>query len=90
MPWTGNDEHARVVDVDGLTAYRSDPQRRRPRLLPSRSRRLDLALSVADDEALNPMIATDLSERFGRGHVLQLPVTDGRPGLLRQGTGAVR
>ena len=36
------------------------------------------------------MIATDLSEYFGRGHVLQLPVTDGPAGLLRQGTGAVR
>ena len=30
------------------------------------------------DEALNAMIATDLAEYFGRGHVFQLPVTDGR------------
>ena len=35
-------------------------------------------LAVGDDEALNAMIATDLSEYFGRGRVFQLAVTHGQ------------
>ena len=37
---------------------------------------LDYALVVGDDEALNAMVATDLSEYFGRDRVFQLPVKD--------------
>jgi hypothetical protein len=33
---------------------------------------------VGDDEALCAMVATDLSEYFGRDRVFQLPVKDGR------------
>ena len=32
----------------------------------------------ADDDALNAMVASDLSEYFGRGHVFQLPVGERR------------
>ena len=39
----------------------------------------------ADDEALNAMVATDLSEYFGRDHVFQLPVSDERTGASRPG-----
>ena len=77
MPWTGNDERARCR---GRRAHRL-PERSTENATepaPSDLDGLDYALSVTDDEALNPMIATDLSEYFGRGHVLQLPVTDGR------------
>ena len=61
MPWTGNDERARCR---GRRAHRL-PERSTENATETtsiRSRRLDYALSVTDDEALNPMIATDLSE----------------------------
>ena len=46
--------------------------------VPSDLEGLDYVLAVGDDEALNAMIATDLSEYFGRGHVFQLAVTHGQ------------
>ena len=40
-------------------------------------------LGVGDDAAVNAMVAGDLSEYFGRGHVFQLPVSERRvAGLL--------
>ncbi|MGZ4233600.1 MAG: hypothetical protein ACXVVQ_19530 [Solirubrobacteraceae bacterium] len=76
--WTGNDEHAQAAQADGLTLYRGDPTEDATSGIPSDLDGLDYALAVGADEALNAMIATDLAEYFGRGHVFQLPVTDGR------------
>ena len=70
--WTGNDEHARAAKADGLTVYRGDPTEDATADVPSDLDGLDYALAVGDDEALNAMVATDLSEYFGRGHVFQL------------------
>ena len=39
---------------------------------------LEYALAVGADEALNAMVATDLSEYFGRDRVFQLPASDER------------
>ena len=76
--WTGNDEGARAAEADGLTLCRGDPTEDATACTPSDLDGLDYALAVGDDEALNAMVATDLSEHFGRDHVFQLPVTDGR------------
>ena len=75
--WSASDEHARAAEADGLSVYRSDPTQNGGETAPSDLDGLDYALAVSDDEALNAMIATDLSEYFSRGHVFQLPVTDG-------------
>ena len=75
--WSATDEHARAAEADGLTVYKSDPTQNTGETAPSDLDGLDYALAVSDDEALNAMIATDLSEYFDRGHVFQLPVTDG-------------
>ncbi len=76
--WTTDPEHARAADADGLTVYRGDPEQDATETVPSELDGLDYALAVGDDEALNAMVATDLSEYFGRGHVFQLPVSDRR------------
>ena len=78
MVWTGNDDNARAAEADGLTTYRGDPTQDATAGIPSELDGLDYALAVGDDEALNAMIATDLSEHFGRDRVFQLPVTAGR------------
>ena len=78
MLWTGSDERARAAEADGLTIYRGDPTADATAGIPSELDGLDYALAVGDDEALNAMIATDLSEHFGRDRVFQLPVTAGR------------
>jgi NhaP-type Na+/H+ or K+/H+ antiporter len=74
--WTGNDDQARAAEADGLTLYRGDPTEDATAGIPSDLDGLDYALAVGADETLNAMIATDLSEYFGRGHVFQLSVTD--------------
>jgi len=88
--WTGNDDNARAAEADGLTLYRGDPTEDATAGVPSDLDELDYALAVGDDEALNAMIATDLSEYLSRPG---LPATR-RPrthrGLLQQGAGAVR
>jgi NhaP-type Na+/H+ or K+/H+ antiporter len=76
--WTGNDDQARAAEADGLTLYHGDPTEDATAGIPSDLDGLDYALAVGADEALNAMIATDLSEYFGRDRVFQLPVTDGR------------
>ena len=75
--WTGNDDRARAAEADGLTLYQGDPTEDATAGILSDLDGLDYALAVGDDEALNAMIATDLSEHFGRGRVFQ-PVTDER------------
>lgn len=76
--WTGNDEDARAAEADGLTVHRTDPTQDAFETAPSYLDGLEYALAVSDDEALNAMIATDLSEYFAHGHIFQLPNTDGR------------
>ena len=78
MLWTGNEAHARAARADGLTVYRGDPTEDATAGVPSDLDGLDYALAIGADEALNAMIATDLSEHFGRGHTFQLPITEGR------------
>ena len=89
--WTGNDEHARAAKADGLSVYQGDPTEDASGDAPSDLDELEYALAVGDDEALNAMVATDLSEYFGRDRVFQLAAC-GRAdrGLLHQGAGAVR
>ena len=76
--WTGNDDQARAAKADGLALYRGDLTEDVTSGVPSDLEGLEYALAVGDDEALNAMIATDLSEYFGRDRVFQLPVTDGQ------------
>ena len=63
---------------DGLTVYRGDPTQDATDTAPSELDGLDYALAVGEDEALNAMVASDLSEYFGRGHVFQLPISERR------------
>ena len=90
LVWTGNDEHARAAEADGLAVYRRNPIEDAAGDAPSDLDQLDYALLVGDDDALNAMVATDLSEYFGRDRVFQLPAKDKRRGLLHQGAGALR
>ena len=76
--WTGNDDQARAAKADGLALYRGDLTEDLTSGVPSDLEGLEYAFGVGDDEALNAMIATDLSEYFGRGQVFQLAVTGGR------------
>ena len=75
MLWTANEEHARAAEADGLTVPEERTLHRMPRKPPLRDG-LDYALAVSDDEAFNAMVAADLSEYFGRGHVFQLPASE--------------
>jgi NhaP-type Na+/H+ or K+/H+ antiporter len=76
--WTVNEERARAVEADGLILYQGDPTADATADAPSELEELKYALVVSDDEGFNAMIATDLSEYFGRERVFQLPVKDGR------------
>jgi NhaP-type Na+/H+ or K+/H+ antiporter len=78
MVWTGSDENAQSAEADGLTVYRGDPTEDASGETPSDLDQLDYALAIGDDEALNAMVASDLSEYFGRDHVFQLPAKDER------------
>lgn len=76
LVWTGSDEYAQAVKADGLSVYVGDPTEDASGDAPSDLDQLDYALAVGEDEALNAMVATDLSEYFGRDHVFQLAVKD--------------
>ena len=76
--WTANDERARAAEADGLIVYQGDPTTDATADAPSELEGLEYALVVGDDEGLNAMVATDLSEYFGRERVFQLPVKGGR------------
>ena len=76
--WTGSDERARAAEADGLIIYRGDPTADATADAPSELDELEYALAVGDDEGLDAMVATDLSEYFGRDRVFQLPVKEGR------------
>jgi hypothetical protein len=75
--WTRNDEYADAAKADGLTVYRGDPIADAVGDTPSELDELEYALVVGDDEAFDGMIATDLSEYFGRDRVFQLPAKPG-------------
>ena len=76
--WTGDDEYAAAAKSDGLSVYRGNPTEDASSDAPSELDELEYALAVAEDEALNAMIATDLSEYFGRDRVFQLAIKDDR------------
>ena len=76
--WTGDDEYAAAAKADGLSVYKGNPTEDASSDAPSELDELVYALAVAEDEALNAMIATDLSEYFGRDHVFQLAVKEER------------
>ncbi|HEX6689102.1 MAG TPA: cation:proton antiporter [Solirubrobacterales bacterium] len=73
LVWTGSDEHARAAEGDGLSVYRGNPIEDADGDAPSDLDQLVYALAVGADEALNAMVATDLSEYFGGDRVFQLP-----------------
>ena len=81
----------RAAKADGLSVYQGNPTEDASEDAPSELDELEYALAVGDDEALNAMVATDLSEYFGRDRVFQLAAS-GRAdrGLLHQGAGPVR
>jgi hypothetical protein len=74
--WTANDDNARAVTADGLPVYQGNPVEDATSGAPSELDGLEYALIVGDDEALCAMVATDLSEYFGRDVVFQLPPKD--------------
>jgi NhaP-type Na+/H+ or K+/H+ antiporter len=76
--WTADDEHARAAEADGLTVHRMDPADAATETAPSYLDGLEYALAVSDDDALNAMITTDLTEYFGTGNVFQVAIADGR------------
>ena len=76
--WTANEEYARAAEADGLELYKSDPTQDATENVPTELDGLVYALAVSDDDAFNAMVATDLSEYFGRGHVFQLPASEQR------------
>jgi NhaP-type Na+/H+ or K+/H+ antiporter len=78
LVWTGDDAYAKVAKADGLSVYAGNPTEDASGDAPSQLDELDYALAVAEDEALNAMVATDLSEYFGRDHVFQLAGKDKR------------
>jgi hypothetical protein len=70
-------QYARAAKADGLSVYKGNPPRMPVGML-IRTDELEYALVVGADEALNAMIATDLSEYFGRDRVFQLAPSDER------------
>jgi hypothetical protein len=76
--WTANDEHAKAIEADGLSVYRGNPVEDATAGAPSDLDEINYALILGDDEALCAMVATDLSEYFGRDRVFQLPAKDER------------
>ncbi len=78
LVWTGSQELAQAAEADGLSVYQGNPIEDASGDAPSDLDQLDYALVVGADEALNAMVATDLSEYFGRDRVFQLPPTDER------------
>jgi hypothetical protein len=76
--WTRDDEHARAAKADGLSVYQGNPMEDAGGDAPSELDELEYALVVGADEALNAMVATDLSEYFGRDRVFQLAPADER------------
>ena len=75
--WTGNEARATAARAEGLKVYEGDPTEDATADGPSDLDGMEQALVVGEDEALNAMVATDLSEYFGREKVFQLAVPDG-------------
>jgi len=78
MLWTGDEERSRAAEAAGLSVYRGDPIADANSGQPSELDEVEYALLAGDDDALNAIVATDLSEVFGRDDVFQLPVADER------------
>ena len=78
LVWTGDDEYAAAAKSDGLSVYDGNPTEDASGDAPSELDELEYLLAVTEDEALNAMVATDLSEYFGRDRVFQLAAKDDR------------
>jgi NhaP-type Na+/H+ or K+/H+ antiporter len=76
--WTTSDEHARAAQADKLSVYQGDLTTDAASDAPTELSEVTYALAIGDDESLNAMIATDLSEYFGSEHVYQLPLRERR------------
>ena len=76
LVWTASEELAKAAEADGLRVYSGNPIEDASGDAPSDLDQLEYALAVGADEALNAMVATDLSEYFGRDRVFQLPAKD--------------
>jgi NhaP-type Na+/H+ or K+/H+ antiporter len=76
--WATNDERAQAAQAEGLSVYQGDPAADAATSAPTELDGVTYALAIGDDDSLNAMIATDLSEYFGSEHVYQLPVRDRR------------
>jgi hypothetical protein len=74
--WDTNDEHVQAAQAEGLSVYQGDPAADAATSAPTELDGVSYALAIGDDDSLNAMIATDLSEYFGSEHVYQLPVRD--------------
>ena len=72
LVWTADDQDAGAAKSDGLPVYQGNPTEDASSDAPSELDEVQYALAVSEDEALNAMIATDLSEYFGRDRVFQL------------------
>ena len=77
LVWSGDDDHAAAAKSDGLLVYQGNPLADASGDAPSELDQVEYALAVTSDEALNAMVATDLSEYFGRDRVFQLAVKKG-------------
>lgn len=78
LVWTASEELAKAAEADGLRVYSGNPIEDASGDAPSDLDQLEYALVVGADEALNAMVATDLSEYFGRDRVFQLPAKNER------------
>jgi NhaP-type Na+/H+ or K+/H+ antiporter len=75
---TGNEEYAKAAATEGLSVYRGNPFEDAGGAAPSELDQMTCALAVSDDEAMNAIVAADLSEYFGAGCVYQLAAQDER------------
>ena len=78
LVWTGTDEYAEAAKSEGLSVYEGNPVEDASSDAPSDLDEVEYALAMAEDEAISAMMASDLSEYFGRDKVFQLPVKDDR------------
>jgi NhaP-type Na+/H+ or K+/H+ antiporter len=75
---TGSEKYAQAAEAEGLSVYRGNPLEDAGGDAPSELDQMKYALAVGDDEAMNAMVATDLSEYFGADRVYQLAAKDER------------
>jgi hypothetical protein len=78
--WSGNKQHAKEAEAEGLTVRRTDFSEDSVASFDLDG--IDYALAVGDDDGINAMMASDLSEYFGHDRLFQLAVSDDRTAPL--------